>query len=245
MLKKGVSTFLAIVFMLISGSVSAQSEKVVTLVTDEQKIGGFLLELTTEAFKRVGYKAEVKFLPWPRAVATAFRGQADALLGCWYSDERAEKLIFSEPLAESPLVFFARKKANITYSKLEDLAGYTIAITFGSVYPKEFIEKKFLHIDSTGKDYIVNIRRLGVGRIDLFVEKKYVVTSYLASPAAADLKDKDIVALDPPLVVNKYYNAFSKAKPDVAEKLSAFNKGLQMLKDDGTYASIMSKNLHE
>jgi polar amino acid transport system substrate-binding protein len=245
MLKSGVSAFLALSFILLSGSVSAQSEKVVTLVTDEQKVGGFLLELTTEAFKRVGYKAEVEFLPWPRAVLMAYDGRADALLGCWYSDERAERLIYSEPLAESPLVFFALKKSHITYSKLEDLAGYTIAITFGSVYPKEFIDATFLKIDATGKDYIINLHRLVANRIDLFVEKKYVVTSYLASPAAASLRNSDIVALDPPLLISKYYNGFSKMKPDAAEKLSAFNKGLQMIKDDGTYAAIMSKNLHE
>ena len=46
-------------------------------------------------------------------------------------------------------------------------------------------------------------------------------------------------------MVNKYYNGFSKAVPSAQEKLRDFNKGLQMIKDEGLYDVIMKKSAHE
>ena len=237
-----LSLFLA---LFAAASASAQTAKVVTFATDEQKVGGFVLELTTAALKKVGYEVNVEFLPWPRAVQMAFEGKVDALMGCWYSDERAQKLAYSEPVAESPLVFFSLKSANIHYTNLDDLRGYTIGITHGSVYPKDFIESQHFKIDSLGDDYIINIYKLVYGHINLFVEKKYVVLSYIETMASPEIKAAQIIALDPPLAVNMYYNGFSRNTQNMEQKLKDFNKGLQMIKDDGTYARIMSKGLHE
>jgi len=235
------SLFLSL-FFIMTTTASAQPAKTVTFATDPQKEGGFVLELTTAAFKKVGYEIHVDFVPFNRAIEMAYSGQVDAVMGPYYSNERAEKLSYSDVLAESPVVFFALEGSKITYSKLEDLSKYSIGTTLNTVYPKEFSEASFLTKDPA-LDYLLNIRKLQAKRIDLFVEKKYVVTSYLAATPPSD--GSRIVALDPPLTTAKFYNAFSKAVPTAAEKLSDFNKGLKMIRDDGSYAAIMNKNLHE
>jgi hypothetical protein len=50
------------------------------------------------AFKRVGHKATIKFLPWKRALTYVAEGKNDIVMGAYYNKER-EKPIFSVILA--------------------------------------------------------------------------------------------------------------------------------------------------
>lgn len=236
------AALLLFLFAEIATTAWAQTPKTVVLTTDPEKPGGFLLELTVEAFKEVGYEPNVRFEPWARALNAALNGEVDALLGCLYSDERAKRLFYSDELAESSTVFFALESSKITYTTLHDLSKYTIGTIIDSYYPPEFTAATYLKIEPVS-DYLVNIRKLLAGRIDLFVEKRLIVAAFLGgSPESGAGR---IVALSPPIMVNKYYNGFSKAVPSAQEKLRDFNKGLQMVKDEGLYDVIMKKSAHE
>jgi polar amino acid transport system substrate-binding protein len=227
---------------LLSADALAQPAKVVTFATDPEKQGGLMLEITTEAFKRVGYAVEVKFLPWARAMANAYSGNVDGLLGCFYSSERAEKLLYSDVAAETPVVFFALRKSAIAYAQPSDLHGRTVGLITGATYPKDLIDDPDIRKDFVS-DYRLNVQMLLRGRLDAFAEKKVVVLNYLrdAYPRDADA----VVALDPPLVVNKLYNAFTRQSPRAEQLRDAFNLGLARLKADGGYAVILAKGLHE
>lgn len=238
-LRSWVSFFLLAV---VTTNAWAQSPKTVVLTTDPEKPGGFLLELTVEAFKEVGYEPNVRFEPWARALDAAINGEVDGLLGCYYSDERAKKLTYSDELGQSSTVFFSLASSNITYSTLQDLSKYTIGTVINSYYPPDFTAATYLKIEPVS-DYIVNMRKLLAGRIDLFAEKRLVVMSYLAGLPDSDANR--VVELNPPLMVYKHYNAFSKAVPDAQQKLQDFNRGLQMIRDNGLYAIIMKKSTHE
>ena len=233
-----------LLFLCVPGTTfaSAQSPKTVTLTADPEKPGGFLLELTNEAFKAVGYEVDIKFEPWARALDAAMDGEVDGVLGCLYSEMRAQKLAYSNELATSETGFFALERSNITYTTLKDLSKYTIGTKINAHYPPNFSSATHLKTEPVS-DYLVNIRKLLAGRIDLFVEKRLIVQSYLAELPQSEA-DR-IVALDPPLAVNKYFNGFSKAVPSAQEKLRDFDKGLQMIKENGLYAAIMAKGLHE
>lgn len=220
----------------------AQSPKSVTLTTDPEKPGGFLLELTIEAFKQVGYEPHVRFEPWARALDAAMNGEVDGVLGCLYSDARAQKLAYSDELAESETGFFALERSQITYTTLQDLSKYTIGTKLNAYYPTKFTAATYLKTEPVS-DYLVNVRKLLAGRIDLFVEKRLIIKSFLAESPQSEANR--IVAVDPPLMVNKYFNGFSRAVPSAQEKLRDFNKGLQMIKDNGSYAAIMEKSTHE
>jgi polar amino acid transport system substrate-binding protein len=242
-MKRLLTSALSVVALVaIASQASAQADKLIFFATDQEKTGGFLLELTVEAMKKSGYETKVQFVPWARAVNMVTNGATDGLLGCYYSDERAKVLAYSDLLAESPMSFFALEKSHIKYSTLDDLAQYSIGTIIGAAYPKNFTDAANLRTEAVSS-YQQNVAKLVAGRIGLFVEKRFVVENYLS---AADISSNDkIVALEPPLVVNKFYNAFSKTVPDAEAKLKAFNEGLAAIRADGTYALIMRKGLHE
>lgn len=218
----------------------AQNNTIVFL-TDEHKEGGYLEAITTAALQRVGYKTEIHYVPWARALKTVMEGQSEALMSAYYTEERAEKMMYTDSIGQTEIVFFARKGADITYATLEDLKPYRIGMIRGAAISAEFDASDYLQKEEVSSPDL-NIKKLLNDRIDLFVEQRQVVLNYLRNQFPEHLDA--IVALEPPLSVSKYYNAFSKAYPNYEEKVQDFNRGMEMIRSDGTYQDIMRKYEH-
>lgn len=138
-----------------------------------------MLAITQAAFERVGYKVEVDYRPWGRALADVMSGQTEALLGAQYTDERAEKMLYSQQIGQSDMVFFKLKTNNMPYRQLSDLKGMTIGIIRNASHTPEFDNMAEISKEAVA-DSRINIRKLLAGRIPLFVEKKaYIQTSSL------------------------------------------------------------------
>jgi polar amino acid transport system substrate-binding protein len=221
---------------------AAADDRNVHFVTDHEKQGGHLVETTRQAFQRMGYRVTVTYLPWKRALDMVMNGQAEALLGAYRTDERAEKLLYSEPVASSDVVFFALKSNAVAYSRLEELKGYRIGTILGASYTPEFDQAAFLTKEPV-TDYQTNIRKLLAGRVHLIVEKQSVVLHALKTsfPDQAD----QVVALEKPLTSARFYNAFSRTFVGHERKVADFNAGLAAIAADGTLAAIRTRHLHE
>ena len=221
---------------------AADVQKVVNFVTDQEKEGGFLIEISKAAFRKVGYTVNIQYMPWTRALQTVMGGHAEALLGAYFTDERAEKMQYTHSMGASEIVFFKLRDADITYSRLEDLRHYRIGTITGASYTAEFDAATFIEKEPTS-DYNINLRKLLAGRVPLIVEKKAVILNALATryPESAN----KVVAMDKPLKTGKFFNAFSKNFPGYEQKVADFNKGLDLLVNDGTLQKIMAKNMHE
>lgn len=221
---------------------SRAAEHSVHFVTDSEKEGGWLVEVTTEAMRRMNYDVTVRYMPWARALQTVSAGQAEALLGAYYTRERAAKMLYTASIGSSDVMFFKLRTANISYQRLEDLSGHVIGTINGASYTPEFDHAAFLRKEPA-QNFNTNIRKLLLGRVELILEKRSVMAKALQelSPEVAE----QIVALDKPLVSARFYNAFSMSFPDAERKVADFNTGLALIASDGTLQKIMAKNLHE
>ena len=222
-------------------------EKKIELATDtwhpyygpDLENGGFLTELAKEAFKRTGYDCEVKFVPWKRAFEVAKIGNYDGLLGAYFTEERLEFFVYSEPLSEVKVTFFSKKGRNITYRELKDLSPYMIGIVRGYHHTDEFETADYLTKIETA-DTENNLRILLAERIDLILESRKVVLYLLQEKFPENITD--VEAIEPPLQIHKLHVVISKKSPDYEQKVQDFNRGLQMLKEDGTYDVILKKH---
>lgn len=199
------------------------------------KDGGVTVAVTKAAFARVGYNAEIQFMDWNRAVGLTTAGKLDGLFGCYYSEEREDAMEISEPIGEVDIVLFSKKGANITFESLEDLKPYKIGTMRGQVYTAEFEQADFLTKEVVDK-FEQNVKKLLGGRIDLIVESRAVLQDVLNKKFPNDL-DK-IEVLSPALESNAMYIGFSKKVEGYEQILNDFNKGLKMIKEDGTYDEI-------
>ena len=236
---KLVPTCLLVLFFIISGAM-AENQKI-SFVTDTHKKNGYLVAITKEAFKRVGYDVDVTYMPWNRALVNVMEGRNEALLAAYYTDERAGKMLYSHSIGQTEIVLFRRLETTIKYSSLQDLKSYRIGMIRGAVISKEFDAANYLgKIDLTSPDLM--IKMLLAGRIDLLVEQRKVIQTYLKNQFPKDAKL--LTALDPPLQISKYFCAFSKKIPRHAKVVRDFNQGLLLIKKDGTFQKIIDEYDH-
>ena len=203
------------------------------------KQGGYTVEIIREALKRVGYDLETVWLPWKRAQVEAARGDYDGLGASYYNKERANKFAYSDPIATTEVVFFKRTEDDIKYSNLEDLKPYNIGTGFGYGYPEQFVKADYLK-KVEAYELKTNITRLLHKRIDLIIGSRKAILFYLKQKYPDRINSLEI--LGNPLETLPLYVLFSKKKPDYKQKIEDFNRGLKMIKEDGTYQKIMKNH---
>ena len=203
------------------------------------KQGGYTVEIIKEALKRVGYELETVWLPWKRAQVEAARGDYDGLGASYYNEERANKFAYSDPIATTEVVFFKRTEDDIKYSNLEDLKPYKIGTGFGYGYPEQFVKADYLK-KIEAYELKTNITRLLHKRVDLIIGSRKAILFYLKQKYPDRINSLEI--LGNPLETLSLYVLFSKKKPDYKQKIEDFNRGLKMIKEDGTYQKIMKNH---
>ncbi len=226
-------------FSFISGHSIFAHGKTLIVAGDEEKKGSYLVEITEEAFRRVGYQTEFMFVPWSRALTKSIQGKYDVLLAAYYTPERAKKLDYSEPIGSADVMLLKRKGDAIVYYDVVDLRPYRIGHIGASKVSKEFdaAEKSYLHIEYV-YDAETNIRKLLANRIDLVVEKRQRVDELLHTVFKEEASKLEY--LSPPLARNYFHNCVSKALEGHEQIISDFNRGLVMIKEDGTEAKIFA-----
>jgi polar amino acid transport system substrate-binding protein len=201
--------------------------------------GGFYTELSREAFQRVGYTLEVEFLPWKRALELARQGDYDGILGMYYTEQRANDFIYTESIYDDEIVFFSRKGETITYTTLRDLTPYTIGVLLGAAEIERLKQEPDLtFIEASGQD--INVKNLMAKRVDLVLCSR----AYLLNVIATQFPEwsEAIEVVQPPYKVAEMHNVMSKKIADAATVAADFNRGLQMIKDDGTFDRILQKH---
>jgi ABC-type amino acid transport substrate-binding protein len=199
---------------------------------------GFTTEIVKTAFERAGYKVVVTFLPWARGLQETEDGAYDIIFPAYYSEERTQKYLFSEPFATSPVGFYKRKGEAIPYTKLEDLKPYRIGVVRGFVNTAEFDAASYLQKDVVDSDE-QNLRKLVLNRIDLAVVDKFVAQSIFATTFPEGKEQLEFV--EPPLDVKPLYIMASRKIPDGAKLIGDFNASLKQMTADGTIDQIMAK----
>ena len=205
--------------------------------------GGPLTEASSEAFKRVGYKMEIKYIPWKRALSYVEYGKADALLGAYKNEERKKFSYYSESIiGETTTSIIALKDSPITYDSLDSLKRYKIGILIGTSVSKEFdsVKNEFLKIFESSSESQL-IKMLENGRVDLIAGSLQVFFSeykilYPDRDPSNYLKSITILSSE------AMYNIFSKKLKNGKDLRDAFDRGFKMIVEDGTFEKIMKKH---
>lgn len=209
--------------------------------TDENgEFVGIDVDIIKAVAANQGFNIDIQSLGWDAAVTAVQAGQADALLaGASITDERkANGWIFSDSYYDSYQVFAAKADSGI--ESLDDLKGKTIAVknaTAGANYAEELKDKYGFKID-TYEDSPTMYQAVVLGQADACVEDKPIMADNIKT-GGLDLTIVESTASE----VAPY--GFAIMNEDNQELLDMFNKGLQEIKDNGTYDEILNKYLGE
>lgn len=180
------------------------------------------------AFAAAGYRLEVAFYPWQRAVQM---GTADpdyaGYFPEYFSASLQDRCAFSAPMGSGPLGFAERREAPVAWTTLDDLRGIPIGTVQGYVNTDEFDARAAsgaLKVDAAPDD-ATNLRKLAAGRIGLAVIDRFVL-DYLLRADPALQPHRDALAFNPRLLEDKgLFVCFQKTARGLALR-QAFDAGL-------------------
>ena len=86
----------------------------------------------------------------------------------------------------------------------------------------------------------MNIKKLMAGRIDLICTEKITLLN-LIQTKYPQWKEA-VIILPQPLATYKLYNPISNKIPNHEKIVKDFNRGLKMIKEDGTFEKILTKH---
>lgn len=179
---------------------------------------------------------ELEWLPWARAFELAKKGEYDGVLGAWYTEERTQFFIYTNPFLSTELVFFKRKGEPVAYTSLQDLKPYTIGVARYSG-PYELLKPELEENLDIATSADLNIQKLMQERFDLLADEKLNVL-YIINTQFPEWRDA-IEILDPPLQINQLHVIISRHRTDAQVIVDAFNRGLKEIQEDGTFDGIL------
>lgn len=241
--------FIALVLMFavsISGIGNAEKTVKLSTINWEPYTGkkltnqGFFSELVTESFARTGYRVEYYYRPWARALKEAKEGKADGVMVAYWKKDRTKFLNYPDVVWKVKEEFIALQKNPIAYNgKLSSLKGYKIGVLNRSAQAAE-IEAAGVRIEPVS-DQIQNVKKLLAGRIDAMVVPRSIFFYHLER-IDPDFNHSRIKIVKPPFKTYDMYVAFSKLNPRYEQLTADFNRGLKLIKTDGTYEKILQKH---
>ena len=206
---------------------------------------GLAADIVTTAFARAGYQVELVFAPALRIEEDTSAGQLQGEIAAWQPEQPSATQIYSAPYLENTLVFIKRDNDPFDYDspaqlqhQLTDKA-YRLGIFEGVDYGREFSRIAPLFQLQT-LDYCSQLFREVAGKsLDLAL-----VDSWMAD---IELSSKEHIAshlqiVPTPLASLGLRVSIARSADGAKTLIQAFNTGLERIKADGTYQSLLKKH---
>jgi polar amino acid transport system substrate-binding protein len=190
------------------------------------------------AFEAVGHTVNIQFMPWTRALKEVLDGRTEVVMGAYYNEDRGKKYIYSDLIYHVDVGLIARPGlAKKSYESLQELVPFKIGITRNYANSKEFDAARYLR-KYIAASPVLNVRKLYRGRIDM-TAMSFDTFRYEAEKEGF-CPDR-VTFVQPPLQRHGLYIMGSRNIPDGKEIIDDFNKGLKIIRANGTFDQIMKK----
>jgi polar amino acid transport system substrate-binding protein len=193
---------------------------------------GVAARLVTAAFAAEGIEMELAVFPWKRAYLTAKNNEWDGSLVYFWSQEREQDFYYSAPLYHEKYVFLHQPDFVFDWDALADLRGIKLGATRGYTYTPEFyrlVHAGVLEVEWVTDD-LTNLRKLALGRIQLFPGSEEVVRYLIKDQMGSELEQQFIIH-PRPFFYRPLYLLLSRGDPRNLERMRVFNRGLKKVRE--------------
>jgi arginine/lysine/histidine/glutamine transport system substrate-binding and permease protein len=196
--------------------------------TPNGEIEGFDIDFLNALAEEIGFRINLRILPFEDLIPTVQKGEADAAISAIsITDERARIIAFSRPYFKGGLAI-AVKKSDNTITSLDSLQGKRIGVKVGTTGETEAAK--------VGGTTLVKfealpeiLKALSQGKVEAMVNDVSVLYYAIESQ---ELQNLEVVGQ---LVTEEFYGI---AMPQNSPYLSTINQGITALIQNGTYAKI-------
>ena len=236
--------------LLLGGSALADEQPTLTILTelwppyvmrsDNGELVGADLDLARAVLLQMGYRTEVKVLPWKRVLQQARLKQGDAVLDAFYVKDRQEWLHYpEEPLSLSGEVLFYPADRPVKFEQLSDLKGLRIGVQADYAYSPDFlVDKGVIRVAMTGDGKMVKqLHLMMAGRLDGVVLNERVGRYLLRTQGLQDQVNHGSRLLTDD---NRNFLAFTH-KPGHDQLAIRFSSALKAFKQTPAYKQLLAR----
>jgi arginine/ornithine transport system substrate-binding protein len=207
--------------------------------TKDGKLEGFDIDIAHGLCKSMQVKCELVKQDWDGIIPALLAKKYDAIIASMsMTDERKEKVAFSNHYYKSPARFIHKKGSDIKISK-EGLKGKSVAVQRGTVSDKfitgEFGEGVDIKRYGTQEEAYLD---LNAGRVDLVFADAFVLLEFTNSDKGKDYEFIGDSYTDPKYFGDGIGIALRKEDTALTER---FNKAIKAIRADGAYDTIRKK----
>lgn len=209
-------------------------------VDNAGELQGFDVDITKALCSEMGVKCEIMIQDWDGLIPGLMAKKFDAIVASMsITEERKQKVDFTDKYYVSPARFAARKGAGITVDK-KGLKGKTVGVQRATIH-ENFVRDNFgdsVQIKSYATQDEANMD-LTAGRVDLVIADATVLQGGFLDTEAG----KDYEFIGPSFTDAKWFGegigiAVRKSDDDLKEM---FNKAIKAIRKNGVYQKINAK----
>ncbi|MCJ7974802.1 transporter substrate-binding domain-containing protein [Aeromonas veronii] len=234
-----------------AGSAVATSEQpTLTLLTelwppyvmrgDNGELAGADLDLACTVLRQMGYRTEIRVLPWKRVLQQARLRQGDAVVDVFFEPSRQHWLHYpEEPLSYSGEVLFYPTVRPVDFKQLSDLKGLRIGIQEDYAYSPDFLtDPGVIRMPMTGEgNAIKQLHLMMAGRLDGVVLNERVGRYLLHTQGLQDQVNHGSRLLTDD---NRNFLAFTH-KPGHDQLAIRFSSALKAFKQTPAYKQLLAR----
>lgn len=210
------------------------------MLDDRGEPVGADLDLARAVLLQLGYRTEVKVLPWKRVLQQAHLQQGDAVLDIFFESSRQQWLHYpEEPLSYSGEVLFYPAARPVDLEQISDLKGLRIGIQADYAYSKAFLtDPGVIRMPMTGEGNAVKqLHLMMAGRLDGVVLNERVGRYLLHTQGLQDQVNHGSRLLTDD---NRNFLAFTH-KPGHDQLAIRFSEALKLFKQTPTYQALLAR----
>ena len=232
-----------LLFILIAYSLSVQSLNVFRVAADEwppftseksdQRIA---VDLVQTALIRTGWMPKITITDWGKIAPAIKAGELDGIIAEWYTKEREEYLLFSQPYLENRIIALGLKNKASKVSAIAQLKGKRVALVKGYAYGDKLLANasfNAIYSESVQK----NLQLLLTEKVDYLLADELVLKSLYTQLSKSERKQ--LQSHSTPLTIKKLFFVVSKQHPKADIIIDKFNRAIQEMVNDGSYNDIL------
>jgi polar amino acid transport system substrate-binding protein len=199
------------------------------------KAQGLSVELISAAYAAAGATVNYEAVPFSRAMAGVKSGRYTGCFNAAKSEQlKVDYLVPEQSLGKSIQTVWGKSAASPVKS-YQELEGRTVGLANAYTYSPLLTDNDKI-IKETARLEVSNLKKLARGRIDYTIIDHWVAL-YLINTNKAELQGK-IKQLGE-MQIDEIIPVFSKTHPDGARAMYLYEKGMAIIKSNGTYDKII------
>ena len=199
---------------------------------------GLALELVEHVFADTSVDPSISIESWSRALEGARIGVYDGLAAAWFSEERAQDLLFSEPYLSSKLIILKRRGETRNFTKLSQLSGARMGVRVGYAYGVDLAAIPRLTLVEENH-MIQNLLNLSSGKVDFVIGDKRTIVHQLNEYMSDKLNQFSVTGIELPPVAR--HVAVSRSLEGHEKIIAEFNRSLAKARSSGSHQAIVDK----